>query len=109
MAKEEKIVSIKREIPTTGYAYFVLSHNFVFPFNNCSDDDEFIKTLSELSTSPKQVNLNILDDMLFDPFQLNEFDTDVHLFYINPDLQYFNMRNYNDKLRKCNYYSRLIQ
>ena len=33
----------------------------LFPFNNCSDDDE-------LSTSPKQVHLNILYDMLFDHF-----------------------------------------
>ena len=49
------------------------------------------------------MHLNILDDMLFDAFQLNEFDTDVHLFYIDPDLQYFNIKSYNDKLRKCTY------
>ena len=55
----------------------------LFPFNNCSDDDEFIKIFSELSTSPKQVHLNVLDDMLFDPFQPNEFDTDVHLFDVD--------------------------
>ena len=36
---------------------------------------------------------------------LNEFDTDVHIFYIDPDLHYFNIKNYNDKLRKCIYYS----
>ena len=51
------------------------------------------------------MHLNIFDDMLFDPFQLNEFDTDVHLFDIDPDLQYFNIKNYNDKFRKCTYYS----
>ena len=50
------------------------------------------------STSPKQVHLNILEDMLLDPFQLNEFDTDVHLFDIDPDLQYFNIGSYNDKI-----------
>ena len=36
---------------------------------------------------------------------LNEFDTDVQIFYIDPDLHYFNIKNYNDKLRKCIYYS----
>ena len=38
----------------------------------------------------------------------NEFDTDVYLFDIDPDLQYFNIKNIeldNDKLKKCTYYS----
>ena len=42
--------------------------------------------------------------MLFDLFQLNEFDPGVDLFDTDPDLQYFNIKNSYDKLRKCAYY-----
>ena len=43
--------------------------------------------------------------MLFDPFQPNEFATDVQLFELDPYLQYFIIKNYNDKLRNCAYCS----
>ena len=86
--------SLYKERNTNNWIICVFCAESLFPFNNCSDDDEFIKIISELSTSPKQVHLNILYDMLFDHFQLsNEFDTDVHLFDIDLDLQYFNIKN----------------
>ena len=63
--RKEDVISLYKE-RNINNLICVFCAESLFPFNNCSDDDEFIQIISELSTPPKQVHLNILDDMLFD-------------------------------------------
>lgn len=60
----------------------------IFPFNHL--DDEFINALSEMWVKNTDFPFSQLQDIIFNPFEINDTDTFSPLFDTDPDFNYFN-------------------
>ena len=60
-------------------------------------------SISELWTKKDIVPFHILQQQVFNPFEFNTFDTNMHVFDCDPDLQYFNDTTYIDSINQCDY------
>ena len=67
----------------------------IFPFNHIDNDNDFIKYVSESCEEFKTIPLDILKDMSFNPFELNEDSTFSSLPSLDPDQNYFNENIYH--------------
>jgi len=60
-----------------------------FPFNHFIDNDEFLQALSENLLNCNNISFKILNEKIFNPFEINEGNNNISLFDIDPDFQYF--------------------
>lgn len=60
-----------------------------FPFNHFIDNDEFLQALSENLRNCNNISFKILNEKIFNPFEINEGNNNISLFDIDPDFQYF--------------------
>jgi hypothetical protein len=72
------------------------------PFTHIDDDDVFKHTLSELMSQSSHINLEDLNKLVFNPFDINEEKNNSPLCTSDPDIQYFNELT-NNQLA-CDYY-----
>lgn len=77
----------------------------IFPFNHCSDNEHFVDELGTFfQGSP--VILGSYDDLIFNPFELND-DDDLDLTplsSIDPDLNYYNDARFTNIGHSCKYH-----
>ncbi len=88
----DKTSSIYTERMTNCWICTICSEN-IFPFNHYANNDEFLHVLSENVYSYNNVSFEILNEKIFNPFELNEGNNALPLFDIDPDIQYFNEIN----------------
>ena len=74
----------------------------ILPFNNITDDIEFHDVVLELKTGVSNLYQRF-QEKVFVPFELNELDTNLPLFDIDPELQFFSDVNQN-LLQGSDYY-----
>lgn len=74
------------------------------PFNHISDDAIFLESISEYWWNFKRVPYARLQEMVFNPFELNHDNPNLPNFDSDPDLQYFNDMTYIDNTSNCSYY-----
>ena len=75
-----------------------------FPFNHFSEDEDFIKVLSENWSSVSSIHLNHLNSLEFNPFDTNDGEN-LPLQNIDPDLQFYNDSTYLENVSNCQYYN----
>ena len=62
-----------------------------FPFNHFEKDSNFIKAVSENNVTYKVImSQSILNEMIFNPFELNDEFNFSHVNDIDPDLEFYN-------------------
>ena len=71
----------------------------ILPFNCIDDDNEFFLSINDLVTTS---HIQYLSDILFSPFELNDYDHQFDTFDADPDLNYFN--SFNQYITNCNYF-----
>ena len=74
------------------------------PFIHFEDDINFLRALSECWLSPESVTLKSLEEKLFEPFVLNDSDSEIPILGADPDLQYYSNNEHADDLLNCSYY-----
>ena len=63
--------------------------------------------MSECWLTQKSITLKSLEDKLFNPFVLNDSDSEIPILRADPDLQYYSNNHDNehvDNLLNCSYY-----
>ena len=73
----------------------------MLPFNHIEDDATFISEVNNMDISTQ--TLESLSELLFNPFELNTDDQYSPLYYIDPDVHFYNELDSHISL-KCNYY-----
>ena len=76
----------------------------IFPFNHYAEDDLFLSCLSEMWFKHGNFPFSHLQNIVFNPFELNDSDTSSPLFDIDPDIQYFNEVTSLNNFTQCDYY-----
>lgn len=72
------------------------------PFTNIEDETEYYATIT---CNQDRFTIDVLENMLFDPFESND-DTNIRPWTdIDPDLQFFNDMTFIDPSITCNYYT----
>ena len=56
------------------------------------------------AVSPESVTLKSLEEKLFEPFVLNDSDSEIPILGADPDLQYYSNNEHADDLLNCSYY-----
>ena len=76
------------------------------PFAHFDDEEEFLDTIADLAPSHSTISLAKLreQDLIFNPFEVNDEPTDLLFDDIDPDLQYYNQQ-LNPFLQTCDYFS----
>ena len=83
-------------IPLSGCAVIVLL--LFFSFNNIEEDHEFLASINNIDT------LGLMDDdLIFHPFEINDYDHRSPLCEIDPDLYFYNSVDFRDAIQ-CNHY-----
>ena len=79
----------------------------LFPFNSIDEDVEFLEALFELRDYDEPVPLhklfNLVEDKVFNPFELNDDLKNSNFLQCDPDVQFYNS-HVNYSLHSCNYY-----
>ena len=75
-----------------------------FPFNHLTDESVFLESLSESWVSCKDVPYARLQEMAFNPFELNIDNPNLPNFDSDPDIQYFYDMTCIDNTNRCEYY-----
>jgi hypothetical protein len=70
------------------------------PFVCIEEESEYLNTLSAENT-----NINILENLVFNPFDINDDPNLRPWCDIDPDLQFFNDMTYINSNIKCNYFT----
>ena len=74
----------------------------LFPFNSLDDDDEFNNVIRDIGIHHVPPQLADLNDICFNPIDINDDDLDLGIFNSDPDLQYYNDIQYKCD---CKYYT----
>ena len=83
--------------------YCIICTSNLFPFNQISEESEFLSGLSENWTTPNVLPYDLLHKQnIFQPFELND-NQESPLFDLDPDLQFYNT-HCNAVLNSCDYY-----
>ena len=80
----------------------VICSGNIFPFNHFLDDSDFINVVSDNCSSNQQISLPILENMIFNPFDLNDDSTINSL--LNVDYEEQNLYPSYNNLCRSNYY-----
>ena len=73
------------------------------PFNHFIDDDKFHNAISD-QHDRFALNMKRLENVIFDPFEINDENMDNPLLQSDPDLQYYNDVTYIEQAKNCDYY-----
>ena len=77
----------------------------IFAYNHIEDDNMFFNAIHELRLDrPLLNNVYIEDNLVFNPFEMNEEDNDFPCADIDPDSLYFNRLGFQLN-SNCNYYN----
>lgn len=71
-----------------------------FPFNHLSDDNHFIKCLTECRVTLPQADGTHRNDTEFDPFDFSNADIISPLFNVDPDINHSNISRQQNSLIK---------
>ena len=75
------------------------------PFNHYSNDDDFKDALMSFFNYNVNDLLNRLNNMIFNPFEINENYEVSPLFDIDPDFQFYNDMSIQTNIGNCDYYT----
>lgn len=73
------------------------------PFHHIVDDNEYGNVILEFSHTCVPVSLSQLDNMIFNPFEVNDEHNMLPIVDIDPDFHYFNSA-VNGSIASCNYH-----
>jgi len=74
------------------------------PFNHYSDDDDYRDALLSYFSGNTESIFNHLNNLQFNPFQLNETESVSPLLDVDPDLNFFNDMSILNNVGNCEYY-----
>ena len=74
----------------------------IFPFNKIEEEGEFLATM--LGMDNLRILANVLEDKIFQPFEVNDQDHALPGHDIDPDINFYN-EMYSSSGGHCNYYS----
>lgn len=95
----EDSIYINREVESW---FCIQCSAHIYPFNHFDDDTEFRYALTENICDKMSSTLEQLNEMIFNPFDINDDDTDSPLCNLDPDYNYYNMLN--NISNSCDYY-----
>jgi hypothetical protein len=74
------------------------------PFNNIIEDEEFRNSVFEFFHAHRMNALPNVQQLIFNPFEINNNDTLSHLDNFDPDFNFFNDTILFNNIADCNYY-----